>query len=764
MKNVKISFIASMSKLIIGLILTLSNFTDITAQSYAVTNASSSPGANGIYIQDDTYGGFPKFNNGSFTLFNTYDQSMKWAIVPNGTILSDDDVSNSPYSYSTKINGSTPPYQGWHHGGNTTGLPGEYIIVIPLNSIGYSVHFFTESVSDNGTIMDTALVYLYAEGIIFTGNNNDDFIVDGKAVVTGLPSGLTAKLIRTSDTTMLAILEGISDNHTMNDNTQIHLAFDNTAVSNNDVSVLEHASFDFGILYQAPFQVEGTNTYTAAIGTYPLMGMYNEFPYFKNGIYYLATKTCNPKWILRSSSNVHPLYSTQIQSEYPENRQWHAGGFFYTMGDPIVVGMENSILYENYSFVETDANDGHFTDSLKIRYFHPNTGSSFSGNVNDDFVDESKILVSNVPEGLTAVINKYDDSTLYAKLSGQATQHEVSDIIQNLKFEFTAGAFNGAGIFATNQRAVDSVNVVYMQKYVLVDTTNFARDLNGVYSPYEIINGVPAFKGQGIYYIIYRNTPDQCVWGVLRQGNQNAVFSSGTDQDYPPANNWVVGDYNGTTTARIEIFPLQPWISFEDLRLEESEEIPGNISDTMKIYLKEGNGITFTGDDSEDYITANKAELVNLPEGLSASMVKESDTELTLYISGNAVNHESSDNVNNLTIQLLDEAFSSNPETVKFSTIYSGKILFNDATALENKSNNPDKLFYPNPSREYIFINLDEPVFRDVYCTFYDSMGKVVLSSKLTHPKIDISALPKGFYIVSIVATGNIFTNKLIIN
>jgi len=53
---------------------------------------------------------------------------------------------------------------------------------------------------------------------LLPGNNSDDFVSDNKAAFSNLPSGLTAKVIRVSDTTLIAYLEGNADNHTMNDN------------------------------------------------------------------------------------------------------------------------------------------------------------------------------------------------------------------------------------------------------------------------------------------------------------------------------------------------------------------------------------------------------------------------------------------------------------------------------------------------------------------------------------------------------------------
>ena len=744
--------------------LVLMNTVTTEAQTYAVMNATSSSGANGIYLEDGTYSGYPKYTNGSYTLFHTPDQFMKWAILPNGRNLGQNDYANSEYCYSTKIDGDTPPHRAWHHGGNTTGLPGEYIIVIQQNSLGYSLHYFIESTVNDGSIMDSSLVFLFAEGVSLSGSDYDDFIADGKASVTNLPSGLTASLVKQSDSTLYLILHGNADHHSMNDNTEIQLNIENAAFTNNDASVISFSNFTFGILFQTSYHIEGANANPNANGEYKLTGMYNEYPWFIHNNYYLTTKSCNPKWIIRSESVVHPLYSTQIETEFPKNREWHRGGFFYTMGDPLQVGMVNSILYEKYSFVESETEEGTFPDSLKIRYYHPNEGSAFSGEVNEDLFGEGKVLVSNIPAGLSAIVRKHNDTTLYINLAGKSDKHEVVDNITNLMIEYTPEAFTDDGIYATNNNAIDSLNIIYMQKYVLVDTTFFSRGVNGIYSAYDIINHCTAYSSNNEYFLVFRNTPPNCVWGVLKAGAQNAYFSSGIASDYPPPNNWVNGDWNGTTQANIEIFPLQPWLSYHDLEIEEAEENPGIIIDTIRIYLNNNEEIEFSGNNQEDFIQESKAEVINLPEGLQAEIIKISGTELRMIVSGTAVKHDPADDVRNLTIHIKDEAFNGSPELVKFKSIYSIKVKFNSYTDLAANSNKCAKeIVFPNPASDYIRVNI-KILNGEVYdYSIYNLLGRLVSEGKQKHDVIDVSKLSAGLYLVSISCNKKNVTDRIVI-
>jgi len=82
------------------------------------------------------------------------------------------------------------------------------ITVNPLPSISYSNTTFTESGSDDGTITTTATLTL--SGDTFTGSNNDDW----SSLVSNVPAGLTAVLIRTGDTTASLSFTGNALEHT----------------------------------------------------------------------------------------------------------------------------------------------------------------------------------------------------------------------------------------------------------------------------------------------------------------------------------------------------------------------------------------------------------------------------------------------------------------------------------------------------------------------------------------------------------------------
>jgi hypothetical protein len=767
MKTIKSSIFVKASILQYSiLMLLLISVLNSNAQTYSIINATSTPGVNGEYVENGSYNEKPKYTNGQYTMFHTKDQFMKWAIVTNGTNLDAGDYSNSPYKYSTLPEDDLPPAKGWHNGGNSTGLPVDNIIVTPLNSLGYNKYYFIESLTDDGSIKDTVLIYLYASGVTFTGANDDDFLSEGKATLSNLPAGLTAKLIRTSDTTLIAFIEGNADNHGMKDNIDtLTLTFYNTAVSNNDISVFENSTTHLRIMFQNPFAVTGIKTYPYVNGIYQLEGLYNEKPYFKFNNYYLMMKKCIPRWIIRSHNNMHPLYATQIETYLPSNRQWHNEGYYYSIKDSITVGMVNSIVYSSYSLVESSDNNGTFNDSLEIVYYYPESGESFSGAAGDDFVVNGKVIISNLPEGLTAKVIKYNDTILYAKLEGQEVNHDTSDNINNLRIEFNEDAFTGQGIFMTNNNAADSVNIIHMEKYILVDTMNYYKEGNGLYSPYEIINNHRAFYDQNNYYIVYRNSPPKCVWSVIKEGKMgSAVYSSEADTKDPPGYGWWLGDWNSSTRARIEIFTAQPWLSYSKVKFSESTTQRGAMEDTITIMLNHREGILFTGDDGENYISSGKAAVHNLPENLNPVVIKENDTTVYMYLSGAVINHTTDDNKTDIIIHFTDNAFTEPAENIRYSKKYSINLLFNNIANLDDYSVvNTDNLVVPNPASEIIAVNLPEIINDEISYKLYNIIGETVKTGKLSGDKINVSAISKGMYVLIIDTGKDVLLEKLII-
>ena len=99
---------------------------------------------------------------------------------------------------------------------------------------------FTESPEDDGTIDNTILITCNNNGgETFAGKNGDDFVSDGKVIVSHLPAGMTARILRKDDLTLLAMLSGIPASHNnANDVSNLTFAFQNSAFTGGNAGVV----------------------------------------------------------------------------------------------------------------------------------------------------------------------------------------------------------------------------------------------------------------------------------------------------------------------------------------------------------------------------------------------------------------------------------------------------------------------------------------------------------------------------------------------
>jgi hypothetical protein len=168
------------------------------SQSFYTVSGAGSASVNGNYTESGTANGKPKYVKGTFSIEYS---SSDWLILEN----------TDCYYYST--GGNTPPASGW----DVCDVFGNYpvpTVRLAVRTVLYSSLAFTESSNNDGSIGNSVTITHNGEfGDFFTGNNGDDFILSGKAVVNNLPAGLTAALIRTSNLTLIFSLNGNAVNH-----------------------------------------------------------------------------------------------------------------------------------------------------------------------------------------------------------------------------------------------------------------------------------------------------------------------------------------------------------------------------------------------------------------------------------------------------------------------------------------------------------------------------------------------------------------------
>jgi hypothetical protein len=614
---------------------------------YAVSGAED-PDVNGVYYETGTQDGKPYYSNGNYYIqYRTC--TMKWVI--------DDELGWNCPEYSNITEGDLPPNDGWHLGGKYYGLPDNPIMVAKMNSIAYEADLFVESVLDDGTFNDTVNILLNSAENPFTGTNDEDFVATGKVVVSNLPTGLTAVVKRTSDSTLFATFTGTASNHTTNSNVNnLTFEFQNSAFTDQDASEIEYSTKnDLKIMFMEKYLVYGASETPEVNDTFVLIGLFNYKPIYSNGEYNIQYRGCEwgASWVLTDGGC--PEYSTSVNKNSIPSTGWFDGGSGSGSSDTIFIAQINSLNYNKETIIESINDDGSFEDSILITFVAPADGNTFTGVNDDDFITDGKMLVSNLPDGLVVEATRISDISVLLKLSGNATNHEYSNSIDNLTFEFQNSAFSGGNASTVINSLKSDIEVLFLQKYQVIGA-NSTPDINGTYISCGTINGKTVYAN-GVYRLGYRNCGSK--W-VIVDGDDNDNVNSGycpeyytyVDNETPPMTGWATSD-------PLKIIPHNT-IIYNSKGVGEAISNDGTINDTLAVtyYYPTGTNI-FTGTNGDDFIAGGKLSVSNLPEGLTAIATRTSDTTLTIKFTGAATNHSFSDNIENLTFVFQNTAFSN---------------------------------------------------------------------------------------------------------
>ena len=213
----------------------------LKAAKYVVSGAGAD--VNGTYEDSGSQN-----NNHPFYLLNSnigfallYESGV-WMIASIETWNEGEAVTvktNYYYNYTDNPD-KTPPSTGWIKGYGNFPMP---IVQAEMDGISYGDHLFTESAENDGSIHNQiTITCANTGGETFTGINGEDFAAAGKVVVSHLPVGLTARIIRKDDLSLLAVLTGNAASHNnANDVSNLTFSFQNAAFSGGNASVVTNA-------------------------------------------------------------------------------------------------------------------------------------------------------------------------------------------------------------------------------------------------------------------------------------------------------------------------------------------------------------------------------------------------------------------------------------------------------------------------------------------------------------------------------------------
>ncbi|MFZ4622499.1 MAG: hypothetical protein ACOYNS_18185, partial [Bacteroidota bacterium] len=158
-------------------------------------------------------------------------------------------------------------------------------------------------------------------------------------------------------------------------------------------------------------------------GIYWADGIYNGVTQYRLGlssIYLRYNDMWGPsRWEIVDLNMWETYYYTNESGPVPPSTGWSTQMMWY---EPVPsVAMDGpAIAYSGSTFSESASNNGSISNTLTITCNNSN-GVTFTGTAGENFVSGGKVTVTNVPNGLTAVITKVDNVTLTAALTGTAT-------------------------------------------------------------------------------------------------------------------------------------------------------------------------------------------------------------------------------------------------------------------------------------------------------------------------------------------------------
>ncbi|WP_338761757.1 HYR domain-containing protein [Bernardetia sp. ABR2-2B] len=152
-------------------------------------------------------------------------------------------------------------------------------------------------------------------------------------------------------------------------------------------------------------------------------------------------------------------------------------------------------------------------------------------------------------------------------------------------------------------------------------------------------------------------TDDNC--GVATTTNDApTIFPIGTTMV-----TWTVTDNSGNTATATQEVIVTPVVelTYSATTFTESNPTSGQIDNELTIYSLPC-GI-FEGTNGEDFVTTGKAIVTNIPTGLTASIVYQNEGELAFNLLGTATSHTNSDDVNDLSVEFNNTAFTQGVTT-----------------------------------------------------------------------------------------------------
>ena len=338
-----------------------------------------------------------------------------------------------------------------------------------------------------------------------------------------------------------------------------------------------------------------------------------------------------------------------------------------------------SLTWSTNHFAEVAANDGTIDTNpvfdITLHY------DAFAG-TNGQVLDASAVTVTNLPVGLTGVVTRLNETRLRLTLAGQTSPNEASNSVTNLTVILNNSAFalgnatdvagNSNGTLAVDFMNATGIGSLTFSSTHFVETetndgsisSNITLSLSGSGVSFTNIATLIA----GLHYTI-TNVPPGLAFSLTRSDANTLVAHLTGKADVHLASNSITNlnlafldaAFPGTVAAKVSGSTNSLSVDFHDptfLTLSGTNFIEaaannGSIGNSNILTLA---GTTFA---NATFINNTHYTVTNVPDGLTFNLVHISDTQLVASLSGWAVNHLATNGISNLTLNLLDPAFST---------------------------------------------------------------------------------------------------------
>ncbi|WP_167468597.1 InlB B-repeat-containing protein [Idiomarina ramblicola] len=238
---------------------------------------------------------------------------------------------------------------------------------------------------------------------------------------------------------------------------------------------------------------------------------------------------------------------------------------------------------------------------------------------------------------------------------------------------------------------------------------------NGTYTEDGLQNGKPYFRKDepmswsGETYIFY----DGGRWGI-GPDLMMAEITNFNSSDTPPETGWENMMNPGDD---IRVTQAGAGISYSEKYLTESIDNDGSFTQSVEISHNNFNGEKFSGSIGLDFVADGRVNVYNLPAGLTAKVIKQSDTKLKFYLEGQASAATQADNVTNVTLSFPDFAFigsgSTSAENTSGSLTEDFVIQFRDEVSVGSTGDHTTIAAAISAAQPFDILRVEEGVYTE---------------------------------------------------